>query len=40
MGGISQGVKMPKKSEIFTLYTLGFLDHVHFFCFDINYYLF
>ena len=31
MGGTSQDVKRLKKSSIFTLYTLGFLEYLHFF---------
>ena len=31
MGGTSQDVKRLKKSGIFTVCTLGFLDHLHFF---------
>ena len=36
MGGISQDVKW-QKCGIFTLYSLDFLDHLHFCCFDDNY---
>ena len=39
MGGTSQDVKRQKKSGIFTLYTLDFLDHLNFVCFDENYYV-
>ena len=33
MGGISQVVKRLKMWD-FTLYSLGFLDHLHLCCFD------
>ena len=39
MGGISQYVK-KLKSGIFNLYSLGFLDHLHFCCFNENYRVF
>ena len=39
MGGISQDVK-TLKSGIFTFSTLGFLDHLHFCCFDENHHVF
>ena len=39
MGGTSQDVKRLKKSGIFILYTFGFLDHLHFICYDENYHV-
>ena len=39
MGGVSQDVKRLKIG-IFILYSLGFLDHLHFCCFDENYHMF
>ena len=39
MGGISQDVK-GLKCVIFTFHSVGFLDHLHFCCFDENYHVF
>ena len=39
MGGISQYVKRLKMWN-FTIYSLGFLDHLHFCCFDENHHVF
>ena len=39
MGGISQDMKR-QKCGIFYFYSLGFLDHLKFCCFDENYHVF
>ena len=39
MGGLSQDVKR-QKCGIFTFYSLGFPNYLHFYCFDENYHVF
>ena len=39
-GRNQSGCEKAKKNGIFTLYTLDFLDHLHFCCFDENYHVF
>ena len=39
MGGISQDVKRLNMWDFYPLF-LGFLDHLHFYCFDETYHVF